>query len=295
MWMDVGCGLTVQTRKNWGTMRLIAVANHKGGVGKSTTVINVGAALARKGHRVLIVDTDAQGHASLGFDISTHNKQTLAELLCSDEVTLSDVIQHTRVERLDIIPSDLSLAVAEVKLAILPAKEFRLRTKFKDMHTLGYDFVIFDCAPTFGTITMNVFTVAKEIILPIQLGYFSLEGVNTFIDTVQFVNKTIGSLVGHTVAIRGVLITCYDMRTKLAREVFATLQDIFKDVLFSTTIPQNVKLNEAQSHGKDIFEYDASCKGALAYMDVTKEIIERGIHEQYQQSPKKSQAKVVSQ
>lgn len=276
-------------------MRLIAVANHKGGVGKSTTVINVGAALARKGYKVLIVDTDAQGHTTLGLDVSTHNKQTLAELLCSDQVVLSDVIQHTQVKKLDIIPSDLSLAIAEVKLATLPAKEYRLRTKCKEIQKSGYDFVLFDCAPTFGTITMNVFTVAQEIILPIQLGYFSLEGVNTFIDTVQFVNKTIGSLVDHTIAIKGVLITCYDTRTKLAREVFATIQDIFKDLLFATTIPQNIKLNEAQSHGKDIFEYDATCKGALAYMNVTKEIIERGTHEQYQQNSKKSQAKVVSQ
>ncbi len=276
-------------------MRLIAVANHKGGVGKSTTVINVGAALARKGYKVLIVDTDAQGHTTLGLDISTHNRQTLAELLCGDQVVLSDVIQHTRVKKLDIIPSDLSLAVAEVKLATLPAKEYRLRTKFKEIQKLGYDFILFDCAPTFGTITLNVFTVAQEIILPIQLGYFSLEGVNTFIDTVQFVNKTIGSLVDHAIAIKGVLITCYDTRTKLAREVFATIQDIFKDLLFTTTIPQNVKLNEAQSHGKDIFEYDATCKGALAYMNVTQEIIERGTREQYQQNPKKSQAKVVSQ
>lgn len=276
-------------------MRLIAVANHKGGVGKSTTVINVGAALARKGHKVLIVDTDAQGHTTLGLDVSTKDKQTLAELLCSDQVVLSDVIQHTNIKKLDIIPSDLSLAIAEVKLATLPAKEYRLRTKFKEIQKLGYDFVLFDCAPTFGTITMNVFTVAQEIILPIQLGYFSLEGVNTFIDTVQFVNKTIGSLVDHTVAIKGVLITCYDTRTKLAREVFATIQDIFKDLLFTTTIPQNIKLNEAQSHGKDIFEYDATCKGALAYMNLTKEIIERGTHEQYQQNSKKSKAKVISQ
>jgi len=276
-------------------MRLIAVANHKGGVGKSTTVINVGAALARKGYKVLIVDTDAQGHTTLGLDVSTQDKQTLAELLCNDQVVLSDVIQHTGIKKLDIIPSDLSLAIAEVKLATLPAKEYRLRTKFKEIQKLGYDFVLFDCAPTFGTITMNVFTVAQEIILPIQLGYFSLEGVNTFIDTVQFVNKTIGSLVDHTVAIQGVLITCYDTRTKLAREVFATIQDIFKDLLFTTTIPQNIKLNEAQSHGKAIFDYDATCKGALAYMNLTKEIIERGTREQYQQNPKKSKAKVISQ
>lgn len=275
-------------------MRLIAVANHKGGVGKSTTVINAGAALAKLGHRVLIVDTDAQGHTTLGLSILTREKQTIAELLCDEHVLLSDVIQRTAVEGLDIIPSDLSLAIADIKLSTMPAREYRLRSKFKGIEKYPYDFVIFDCAPTFGTITMNVFTVAREIILPVQLGYFSLEGVNTFIDTVQFVNKTIGSLVDHTIGITGVLVTVYDTRTKLAREILVAVQDIFKDTLFKTTIPQNVKLNEAQSHGKTIFEYDATCKGAVAYMNLAHEIIERENHEQYQQGPKKSQEKVIS-
>ena len=275
-------------------MRLIAVANHKGGVGKSTTVINVGAALANLGYRVLIIDTDAQGHTTLGLNIQTQEKQTIAELICSEQVSLIDVIQHTSIKRLDIIPSDLSLAIADLKLSTMPAKEYRLRTKLKGIEKYPYDYILFDCAPTFGTITMNVFSVAREIILPVQLGYFSLEGVNTFIDTVQFVNKTIGSLVDHTISITGVLITVYDTRTKLAREILATVQDIFKDTLFKTTIPQNIRLNEAQSHGQSIFEYDATCKGAVAYMSLAKEIIERENREQYQQGPKKSKEKTVA-
>lgn len=206
----------------------------------------------------------------------------------------ADVIQHTEERNLDIIPSDLSLAIAEVKLSTMPAKEYRLRTKMKGIEKFKYDYILFDCAPTFSTITMNVFTVAHEIILPIQLGYFSLEGVNTFIDTIQFVNKNIGALVDHTVHITGVLITVYDIRTKLAREILTTVQDIFKNTLFTTTIPQNIKLNEAQSHGKTIFAYDATCKGAVAYMNLAHEIIERGKHEQYQQSPKKSKEKTVA-
>lgn len=275
-------------------MRLIAVANHKGGVGKSTTVINLGAALANLGYKVLLVDSDAQGHTTIGLNIQTNDKQTLAELFCSEHVSCDDVIQHTAVERLDIIPSDLSLAIADVKLSTMPAKEYRLRTKLKGIEKYQYDYIIFDCAPTFGTITMNVFTVAREIILPVQLGYFSLEGVNTFIDTVQFVNKTIGSLLDHTINITGVLITVYDTRTKLAREILASVQDIFKGILFETAIPQNIKLNEAQAHGKTIFEYDDKCKGAVAYMNLAKELLEREKHEQYQQGRKKSKEKTVA-
>ena len=176
----------------------------------------------------------------------------------------------------------------------MPAKEYRLRTKFKDIEKFPYDYILFDCAPTFGTITMNVFTVAREIILPIQLGYFSLEGVNTFIDTIQFVNKTIGSLVDHAISVTGVLIAVYDTRTKLAREILTTVQDIFKGILFNTSIPQNIKLNEAQSHGKTIFEYDATCKGAVAYMSLAKELLERESREQYQQGRKKSKEKTVA-
>ena len=156
-------------------MRLIAVANHKGGVGKSTTVINVGAALANLGYKVLIIDTDAQGHTTIGLNIQTQDKQTIAELFCSEQVSCMDVIQHTSVKGLDIIPSDLSLAIAEVKLSTMPAKEYRLRTKLKGIEKYPYDYIIFDCAPTFSTVTMNVFTVAHEIILPVQLGYFSFK------------------------------------------------------------------------------------------------------------------------
>jgi chromosome partitioning protein len=275
------------------SMRLIAVANHKGGVGKSTTVINLGGALVRLGKRVLLVDTDAQGHTTLGLGIKTQDIQTVAELICSEDVSVTDVIQRTYIENLDIIPSDLSLAVSEVKLATMPAKEFQLRGKLKGVERLGYDFVIFDCPPTFGALPMNVFTTAKEIILPIQLGYFSLEGVNNFISTINFINKTVGPLINHSISIEGILITFFETRTKLAREVLVTVRDIFKEKLFKTTIPQNIKLNEAQSCGKVIFDYDPACKGAEAYMNLAKEVLKREAHEQYFANKQRPQEKAV--
>ena len=157
-------------------MRILAIANHKGGVGKSTTAINLGAALAQLGKKVLLIDADPQGHTTIGLGIDTRDKQTLAELLCDDTVLFDDVIQKTYINKLDIIPSDISLSVAELKLSNAPAKEFRLRTKLRNLS--GYDILIFDCPPTFGTLPMNVFNIATEVILPLQLSYFSLEGVS---------------------------------------------------------------------------------------------------------------------
>lgn len=255
-------------------MKAIAIANHKGGVGKSTTAINLGAALVKQGKKVLLIDTDAQGHTTIGLNISTKDKLTMAELLCDESVKPKDVIQKTYIDGLDIIPSDLSLAVAEMKLASMSAKEFKLRNKLKGLR--GYDVILFDCPPTFGTLPMNVFATATEIILPLQLSYFSLEGVSNFVDTLNFINQDLGPVINHKISLSGVLITFFDTRTKLAREVHARIKDIFGKKVFKAAIPQNVKLSEAQSHGKSIFDYDPKCKGAIAYMKLAKEIIKKG-------------------
>ncbi len=254
-------------------MKVIAIANQKGGVGKTTTAINLSAAFAKMGKKVLLIDTDPQGHATVGLAIKTKNKKTLAELLTYDDLNPSKVIQKTEIEGLDIIPSDLSLAVAEMKLALMGAKEYKLRTKLSQIK--GYDFVVIDCPPTFGTLAINAFTFADEVILPIQLSYFSLEGVSNFVDTINFVNKDINGIVSHLTKIGGVLITFCDTRAKVAKEIYSSIERVFGNKVFQTKIPQNVRLNEAQSRGKNVFDYDPRCKGAVAYEAFAKEYLSR--------------------
>lgn len=256
-------------------MKIIAIANQKGGVGKTTTAINLSAALAKKGKKTLLIDTDPQGHATIGLGVNAKDKKTLAELLTYDQCSLHEVIHPTYHENLAVIPSDLSLAVAEMKMSLMGAKEFRLRTKLSQLK--GFDYVILDCPPTFGTLAMNAFTFASEVILPIQLSYFSLEGVSSFLETINFINKDINSIIQHTIKISGVLITFCDTRANIAKEVLTSIERVFENSMFKTKIPNNVRLNESQSHGKDVFEYDSKCKGAMAYEAFAQEFLERSL------------------
>lgn len=260
-------------------MKIIAVSNQKGGVGKSTTSINLGAFLARDhDKKVLLVDLDPQGNTTAGLGIETNDRLTLSDLLCSDPekaesvCSFDEVKIETSIKGLDLLPSDLSLALAEMKLYTMFGREFKLR---QHLVGLDYDYIIIDCPPSFTMLTMNAFTAATEILMPIQMNFFCMKGVDSFLQGVKFINSQIAPVMKHKAEIKHVLMTFFDLRPKMSNEIYTKLSEIFGDQIFETKVPINNKLNEAQAHGKPIFEYDRKCKGFIAYSDLAKEFVGR--------------------
>lgn len=250
----------------------IAISNQKGGCGKTTSSINLAAGLAYQGRKVLLVDLDPQGNSTIGLGVKTDNRQTVAELLSREECEVKDIVQHTYVNGLDILPSDISLAVADVKLVEMQAKEFALRSKLADVN---YDYIIIDTSPTFGNLLTNAVLAADYIILPVGLDYFNLAGMQNFMDTVNRTNRKVGQLVNHRAEILGVLFTFFKMSTNHSKRIFDAISDLFGDKVFRTKIPENVKLKESQEAAKSIFDFAPKCSSAIAYREFTKEFEER--------------------
>jgi len=249
----------------------IAVANQKGGVGKTTTAVNLAAVIANLGNRVLLVDADPQGNATSGIGIQRGSfRRNLYHSIVLDE-PISAVIVPSAISGLDVIPSNKDLAGAEIELVEIDQREFRLKRALASLDG-NYDYVIIDCPPSLGLLTLNALTAAKSLLVPIQCEYYALEGVTELFDTLARIRR----LHNPGLMIEGLLLTMYDERTNLSAAVAADLRDFYGLQVFQTVIPRNVKLAEAPSYGKPIITYDAHSKGAEAYSQLAREII----HEQ---------------
>ena len=247
----------------------IAVANQKGGVGKTTTAVNLAAIVANLGHRVLLVDADPQGNATSGIGVQRGSfRRNLYHAVVLDE-PLSAVILPTMIKSLDVAPSNKDLAGAEIELVDVEQREFRLKRALATVEE-NYDYIIIDCPPSLGLLTLNALTAAKSLLVPIQCEYYALEGVTELFDTLARIRR----LHNPGLMIEGLLLTMYDERTNLSAAVAADLRDFYGLQVFQSVIPRNVRLAEAPSYGKPIISYDAHSKGAEAYSQLAREIID---------------------
>ena len=251
--------------------QVIAIINQKGGVGKSTTAINLSACLADAGKRVLVVDFDPQGNASSGFGI---NKEALAhdiyDTLLGD-TPLSEVIVDTPVEGVRIAPASIQLAAAEIELVSVMARESVLRYVLQDAAD-DYDYVFIDCPPSLGLLTVNALVAADSLLIPIQCEYYALEGLSKLLDSMRMVKGRLNP----SLHVFGVVMTMYDARTILSRQVVEQVREYFKEKVFETVVPRNIKLSEAPSHGLPVIAYAPKSQGALSYAALAREVIERG-------------------
>jgi len=251
--------------------RVIAIANQKGGVGKTTTTVNLGASLAATERRALVIDCDSQGNmtTALGF-AKDPARRTLYNLLILDE-SIDRVLLKTQVEGLDLIPSDKNLVGAAIELVDMENREYRLKA-IVDPLKQNYDYVLIDCPPALDLLTLNALAAADSVLVPIQTEYLALEGVSELLDTLMRLRRTINP----SLAIEGILLTMYDDRTTLSKQVAADLRSFFGAQVYETVIPRNVRLAEAPSHGKPVMFYDIHSKGAESYLQLAKEVIAYG-------------------
>lgn len=247
--------------------RIISIANQKGGVGKTTTAVNVSAILAKRGKKVMLIDADPQGNASSGLGLEKETENSLYDVLIND-VDLESTLQDTNIKTLKVCPSNMNLAGAEVELVSQMSREQRLKEKL-DVIKDNFDFIIIDCPPSLGLITLNAFTASDSVLIPVQCEYFALEGLGQLLNTINLVKKHLNK----SLEVEGAVLTMYDMRTNLSNQVVKEVKRYFEDKVYKTVIPRNIKLSEAPSYGMPITLYDPKSKGARAYEKLAREIM----------------------
>ena len=251
--------------------KVISIANQKGGVGKTTTSVNLGACLAYIGKKVLLVDIDPQGNATSGIGIEKADVEQCIYDVLIDDVEVASVIKATKVENLDVIPATIQLAGAEIELVPTISREVRLKRALEEVSD-QYDYIIIDCPPSLGLLTLNSLTASDAVLIPVQCEYYALEGLSQLLNTVRLVQKHLNQ----ELKIEGVLLTMLDARTNLGIQVIDEVKKYFQDKVYKTIIPRTVRLSEAPSHGEPIIIYDPKSRGADVYIDLAKEVIAHG-------------------
>lgn len=247
--------------------RIIAVANQKGGVGKTTTCVNLAASLAALERKVLLVDIDPQGNATSGFGLNPDDLENSLYETLIDKIPAKDAVYDTELEYLKVLPSNIRLSGAQIELVSMIAREHKLAGALEEIER-DYDYILIDCPPSLGILTLNALTAAKSVLIPIQCEYYALEGVGQLLNSIRLVQKNINP----DLEIEGILLTMYDSRLNLSNQVMDEVRSYFEDRVYETVIARNVKLSEAPSFGKPIILYDIVSTGAKAYLQLAKEV-----------------------
>ncbi|WP_375174059.1 ParA family protein [Pseudooceanicola sp.] len=253
--------------------KIVAIANQKGGVGKTTTTINLGAALAESGSNVLIIDLDPQGNASTGLGIETEDRDNTTYELLLDDAALEDVILKTEVEGLSIVPSTVDLSSADIELIANEKRSFLLHDALRQpaMEQYAFDFVLIDCPPSLNLLTVNAMVAAHSVLVPLQSEFFALEGLSQLMLTIREIRQS----ANPSLRIEGVVLTMYDARNNLSQQVEADARDNLGDIVFTTKIPRNVRVSEAPSYAMPVLDFDTTSKGAQAYRALAQEFLNR--------------------
>ncbi|MEG8230294.1 ParA family protein [Candidatus Rickettsia tasmanensis] len=251
-------------------MRVIAIVNQKGGVAKTTTTVNLATAFAAVNKKILVIDLDPQGNSSTGFGISQQQRKNTIYQVLTNLIELQDAIISTDIPNLEIITSNTNLSAAELDLTKLKDREYILMKLLAEIKIL-YDYIIIDCPPSLNLLTVNALVASDEVLIPMQCDFYSLEGLSHLLKTIEIVEKKLNSKI----KIAGILFTMYDKRNRLTEQVEDDVRKCLGELVFKTVIPRNIKLSEAPSYGKPAIIYDYKCSGAVAYIELTKEILER--------------------